>query len=1086
MHRARLRAALLAVLGLTMAAVTAPPPAAAQATGSVRGSVLEEGTRRPLTGVQVFIRGTQRGRLTDLNGNYIIPDVPVGTGVTVRVESIGYRSTEVTVTVTAGEATVANFELQPSAVGLDEIVVTGTAGRTTRRALGNSVSTVQAAQITEVASVTNMQQLLQGRTAGVTMTSSTGVVGGSSRLRIRGSNSLNAGNNPVVYVDGVRVQSGTVSTEGNTAQGYNLLEAFNPNDIESIEVIKGPAAATLYGADAATGVIQIITKKGRPAEGLQWTANMEFGRVDWSVDQITNYWLCTDFRMSNLNANPGCRVFDPSQPLAERLLVDKPLVPGARSLAVQQQYRDRAAAARAAGNERLARAFETEDYPCLYPEQQPCDPRPLRIGDTRNLNLSVRGGGESYNFFISGETNEENGTFYNNFNNRKGGRANFGFVPSQITNFNVNVGYAVISTMIPQSDNSSNSVLRNSYRGQAGGASSQYLPGFRNMHPEFSNKYIREIGQERLTLGITGNYNPFSWWQNKLTVGLDRSDRKNDWMRDIDATGLQPFGAVSATGSRSIAFNEVHLWTVDYAGTLTRDITDQFSSAFSGGMQLTKRRSNSNSISGDGMVANQLNLISAMANRSAGQGFSEQTSLGFFVQEQVGWRDRLFATAAVRVDDNSAFGSEFSMVVYPKASLSYVISEEPFFNIDWVEDLKLRVAWGQAGNAPAPFSADRTYSAGRAVVADDAVNTLITNEYGNPNLKAETGSELEVGFESSLLRGRLGLSFSAYHNVTRDALLSISDPPSSGWISSHLVNVGEIKNTGLELTVDATLIRSPRLSWDIAASAGTNNNELVSFGVDAQGNPTLYETRFGPFLSTQRHREGYPIGGFWATDVQRDANGRPILAGAGVNTNCISATGAFNCSAPVVQCVWDPTDPSAVCDEEFIGSPFPTRSLGLTNTIRILGNLQIHSFMDFQGGFYQWCAICSVRTRLDGNSLEINDTRLDPSASDWTTYGMYERARLLSLQTKEHIYPADFMKLRELGVTYTIPRRFLQGAGFSRATVTMSGRNLAIWTKYKGGSDPEVAFSSTSAFEVADYGSIPMQRRLVLSTSFSF
>lgn len=376
-----------AMLGLAMLLVLAPAGAQAQqATGAVRGTVVEAGTRRPLPAVQVFIKGTSVGRLADANGVYLLPAVPVGQA-TIRIESIGFRSAEQTVTVTAGGTATANFELQPSAVGLDEIVVTGTAaGGATKRTLGNDISTIKASQITEVAPVSNVQQLLAGRTPGVTLTATSGVVGGTSRMRIRGASSLNAGNDPVFFVDGVRVSSGTYST-GNTRQGVSLLETFNPDDIESIEVIKGPAAATLYGAEAATGVVQIITKKGRPATGLQWTANYEYGETEWSVDRITTYWLCTDARMANLNANPGCKVFNAGQPLAERLLVDQPLNGGNRSLAVQQQYQERAAAARAAGNEALAREWETKAYPCQFPQQSPCQPEPLRTGIGRNMNL---------------------------------------------------------------------------------------------------------------------------------------------------------------------------------------------------------------------------------------------------------------------------------------------------------------------------------------------------------------------------------------------------------------------------------------------------------------------------------------------------------------------------------------------------------------------------------------------------------------------------------------------------------------------------------------------------------------------------
>lgn len=1019
-------------------------------TGTIRGVVTETSTRTPVPGAQVFLKGTTRGTLTNANGVYVLTGVAPGQA-TVRVESIGFRSTERIVSVQASQTVSADFSVQQSAIGLDELVVTGTAGRTTTRALGNSVAKVSASTVTEAVPTTNVQQLLQGRAAGVTLSTSSGVTGGSSRIRVRGAGSINASNEPVVYVDGIRVQSGTHQTSTNsTTQGLNFLEAFNPNDIESVEIIKGPAAATLYGADAAAGVIQIITKKGRPQQGLQWNARAEFGSLEWAdKDAIETYWLCTDAQIADKVRYPGCQIFTTATPLEQRVLVDHPFNPRKRSAAVQKLYADNG---------------WTQDYPCLFPQQQPCRPEPLRTGSLRNYNLAVRGGGEAYNFYISGEKNDQEGSYYNNFSNRKGVRANFGFVPSQKANFAVSTGYVRVNQAVPLSDNSSDGIGRNAFRSQAGGPSSQYLPGFRGMMPEFANSFNRQIGTERLTLGMTANYNPFGWWQNRLTVGLDRSDLTTEQLYPIDQTGKKPFGAVNATGSVSLDYEVAQLWTVDYNGTVTTNLSTDWSTATSAGMQFIKNHLDTHGISGDGLVANQLNLVSSAANRTAYQGFSEQTSLGFFVQEQASWRDRLFATAALRVDDNSAFGKDFSLVVYPKASLSYVISEEPYFHVPVVDELKLRAAWGQAGKVPAPFSADRTYTTGRAVLGDVAVNTLRPSSFGNPNLKAETGDELEFGFDATALRGRLGGGFTYYHKTTRDALLAASDPPSSGWSGTHLINVGEVLNTGVELSLNATPVRTKPLEWDITFAAATNHNKLVSFGRDAQGKPILKEDGFGAFATVYYHREGYPLAGLWATDVERDANGNVILDAAG--------------RAKTVTCVWDPEDRSK-CQQEFVGPSLPTRTIGLTNTFRILGNVRLYVFTDYQGGNYQWCAICSIRTRFDRNTKVITDPNLPKE----------EFARLTSLQTKEWIYPADFIKLREVSLTYEVPGRYLRYTGFGRASVTVSGRNLAIWTRYKGNSDPEVSFTAGgghNGFEFTDYAAIPMQRRMLVSFNFGF
>jgi hypothetical protein len=189
--------------------------------------------------------------------------------------------------------------------------------------------------------------------------------------------------------------------------------------------------------------------------------------------------------------------------------------------------------------------------------------------------------------------------------------------------------------------------------------------------------------------------------------------------------------------------------------------------------------------------------------------------------------------------------------------------------------------------------------------------------------------------------------------------------------------------------------------------------------------------------------------------------------------------------ATVVPCVWDVEDRS-LCQEEYLGPGLPTRSIGLTNTFKLFNNLQIYAFLDYQGGHWQWCAFCSVRTRLDLNTAEITDPRLQSSDPEWDTYGKYERARLLSLQTKEFIYRADFVKLREVSATYTMPRRFSSKAGFSKAAVTLAARNLWMATKYKDSTDPEVAFTSDSNFSNTDYASTPMMRRWQLSFNFNF
>jgi TonB-linked SusC/RagA family outer membrane protein len=1010
----RWRAALIQVSLTGLLLVAAVGPIAAQTTGSIRGKVTAANTMRPLAGAQVSIPGTGLGTLTNSAGEFLIVDVPVGPQ-SVRVQMLGFGSAEESVTVADGQAVTVDFQLAESAIALDEIVVTGTPGATQKRAIGNAIAIVDAAELTEAAPVADVQELLTARTPGLNLMSNSGAAGSSSKIRIRGAGSLSGRLEPVIYVDGVRVNSGTQAgydASWGGAQGTNALDAINPNDIESIEVIKGPAASTLYGADAAAGVIQIITKKGRAGEGVRWNAEYEMGQQDWHLATPLNYTLCEPSHIAKPDRYPGCAGMDPNAPGEQRLLTDNPL---------------------------------RETYECKWTDE--CQPNPLRTGDIRSFNLSASGGGEGYSFYLSGERGTENGVFYNNFANRTSGRANFGFVPSEKLKLDVNMGYARTHVQMPLNNNASDGILRNAFRGRPGYLA-RWEEGFYGVSPEISNQYDNQTWTERTTLGLRATYNPFSWFTNRLTFGLDKDDRLYQEFYRIDETGRAPWGTDDAQGSIARKLPSIHVWTAEYAGTINNKLTPEITSAFSVGGQLNAYRYGAHEVIGEGIVANKLNMVGSAATTRADQEMEEQNSLGFFVQEQVGWKDRLFVTGAVRVDDNSAFGENFSLVVYPKASVSYVISDEPYFSVPAVDQLKLRAAWGRAGNAPEPFSADRTLAPDIAIMADVPANQLSFESYGNPDLRAETGEEIELGFDASLLEGRVGVDVTYYNQHTKDALVTIPDPPSSGYSQTHLINIGEIANRGLEVLLTATPVAQSNLVWDATLAVTANRNELVSF------NGAREEIAFGGFGFVQKHKKGYPLGGYWAVDVKRDEAGNPILDDDG---------------DAIVD--WD--------NEMYMGPVLPTREVGLTNTLTLFGNLRLFANLDYKGGNYQACAICSIRNRINRNTLQVND----PNASE------AEKAVWLSRQTLTHTVPADFVKLRELSATYTLPESWVARFGGRTAALTVSGRNLWMWSEYDERTDmtdPEVTFDSTSLFENFDYASMPMLRRLLVSMRVSF
>ncbi|MGQ0715440.1 MAG: SusC/RagA family TonB-linked outer membrane protein [Gemmatimonadaceae bacterium] len=1040
----------------------------AQGTSSVEGTVTEAATRLPVANARVEIVGTALARITGQDGRYAIRNVPAGTHV-VRVSLIGYGRAETPVTLASGQTDTVNFGLTRVAITLQGVVVTGTAGAQEKVTLGNSVGKIDMDKL-ENAPIANVTELLTSRTPGLTLMSNSGQTGSSSNMRIRGAGSLAGGYAPVFYVDGIRIESAPVE-DASTYQGGTALDFLNPEDIESIEVIRGPAAATLYGADAANGVIQIITKKGtRGAESARWTASMSVGENEWTRDvgANTTYWRCTAAQQTDEDF-PGCRV------VAGDLAADS----------VRWWGRD------SDGNARLFTGIPEEDIIrvsdtefLLKDDPLFRHPAALREGATQDFDLSVRGGTGTMGYFLSFNRSRENGVFFNNFFRRTGGRANFDVQLSPTVDVAAQFGYTQTHLQQPLNNNASNGLNRNAMRGRARATADPWEPGFRGFSPFVSNEFDRQNRLERLTIGMTTNWVPVKWLRNRLTLGLDRQNYRETEFFRIDTTGRAPWGNVEATGQVTHELPVIHRWTVDYSGSFDWQLNDDLGSVFSAGAQLNARRYRGFFAVGEGLVANNLNLISVAASRSSDEQLEEQTSLGIYLQEQLGWRNRLYLTGAVRIDDNSAFGEDFSLVVYPKASVSWLVSEEDFFNLAFADQVKLRFAFGQAGNAPDPFTADRTFGGGQGVRGDEIVSTLGTESFGNPNLKAETGVEWEAGFDASLLGGRSGIEFTYYSKRTRDALVSIPNPGSTGFAgvpgsaNTHLVNIGEISNSGIELLLTGTPLVTPRFTWDASLALSTNKNRLVSF------NGSRTEIVFGAFADVQRHREGYPLGGFWAVDVERDANGDPVLRNA---DDVIVTDPALGDPTVLSSCRWAPNDPTwnqaEECDDIYVGPSRPTREAALTNTFTVFGNFRIFTQFDYRGGHYQWCAICSINSRIDRNTWDVNTggTPLNPgvTAADVEV--------LRSLQTFSHISKADFVKFRELSLTYTIPQKWTRfGPLDGQWAATLAGRNLKVWTKYEGTGDPEVQFNPGSAFQMLDYASTPQTRRLTASLRVNF
>ena len=1032
------------VLGaLALGAALMAVPASAQSTGAIRGTVVNSETLQPLNGVQVSVPGTGRGALTNARGEFLILNVPSGEH-TVRVEMIGYGTAEETVSVQPGATATLELMLHTAAVELDQLVVTGTAGPMKKRSIGNAVTQVNAAEIVDKVSNTTVQQLLQARTPGLTYMANGGTVGAGGSLRVRGASSLSASNEPVVYIDGVRVYSGAAGNWSNTwsASGITTaggqhalaLDQIAPEDIESIEVIKGPAAATLYGADAASGVIQIITKKGKPGQqAMRWNLRANYGTVDWAADPVTNYKACTQARMADTlsTGEPawiGCQGVAPGTILQFAGLADNPSA--------------------------------------------------LRTGIARNLQVSVNGGGDGYSFYLSADNNYEEGVFLNNFMERTSARANFAFYPIDVMDFSVNVGYTNSHTRHPLNDNSGQGLVISAAMWNPGynyAASSTWNPeneGFAWSAPSDANQYDNQLWGDRLTLGSTVNYRPFTFMRNRLTVGFDYAERKA-------IKYAEPGSMFSSEGYVFERRPLDRIYTVDYTGNLDFDLSESFTSATSAGFQYLLKQYKDTRAYGYGFSSPLHRLVNQAATTDASDYESQTASLGMFLQQQVGWRDRVFLTGAVRMDNNSVFGEEIEQIFYPKVMGSWVLSEEEFFPYAFVEQLRLRFAYGQAGSAPGPFDAVRSYAASTATLPDgSSAPALVLSSYGNTELKPERGEELELGFDFSVLQNRAGVEFTYYHQTMKDAIMSVPTPPSSGFVSAHYENLGETRNSGIELVLNAKPVQRENVAWESNLSLYTNDNELVAFGYERD--PVLLAFYGQP----QRHVEGYPLAGFWAQRIATDANGEYLRS--------TTETHEFVVNGETI------TRGDLILEDEasFIGSATPKWEMGFSNTLTLFNRLDLYALFDFKGGHYQYdykdlsrCSGARCEAVAEAEAVLENPNASAAELDDaMTTLELYTSAGGLGTYDRKvsFIQPAGFVKLRDLSASYRLPAEWVSRFGASSASISLAGHDLFVHAPDYMGPDPEVNYYGSDPFMRVDAWTAPSLRRVTASVSLTF
>ena len=1048
-------AAALALLGL------AAPVQAQQ--GAVDGRVVDASNLQPIQGAQVTIQGTQLGALTDEDGRYRVRGVPAGEQ-TVRVRLVGYRSATRTVEVEAGETVTADFQLQVSAVELQEVVVNVVTGeQQNRRRLGTNESVINADEV-DKGPISTFQDLLQGRAEGVVLQQASGTTGGGTKIRIRGANSLSLSNEPLVFIDGVRISAGSNSPDAGFTGGQETsrLNELNPEDIANIQVIKGPAATAQYGANAANGVILIQTKSGQGVSQTRWRVWAETGDLSDITDYPANVLAFTNLDPNNATGfggpNPSYWVRFPDGAL------------GITSTPDGQSEIFNFFAISPCPNFQAATGACSQDL--LYRHNSLRDPRtsPFDNGTSQSFGGSVQGGGEILSYYVSADRSEERNVLPNNVMNRFTGQANMNARPNDNVDLNVSFKYIDANYVLPNNDNNLFSPLINGLL-----AAPAFIPGdgglftegeFRGTnHASFAHygffltpDEVARFGfsqkTDRVTIGTNGNWNPTDWLNIYGNVGMDNSTIDEPFTLQ---RGMGSIGGSFTLGFRNRSTGQRKVWTANSSAEATFELTDWLTSSTTVGGSFDDETVDRTSCFGADLVPGLDSCAATASLFSVDEDFSRIRTLAGFVQQRFAVNDRLFMVGAVRMDNNSAFGGEIGEQFYPSANASWVLSEEPFFpeTGDWLTELRLRGAVGWSGVRPGFRDALTLFSPVSVTVGGSSESAATISSTGNPNLEPERVREFEGGFDASFASNRLNLQFTYYNKESTDALIQRRLPPSFGLTGAVFDNLGKIKNQGIEASLNAEALNTEDVGLDFSLNFSTNDNEILELG---EGVEDIIFNR-----GTQAHKEGFSAGAYFQpTTAFNDANGDGLLSIDEVEV----------------------TSDTAV----FVNEVLPTWTSSLSTNLRLFQVISARALLDARGGNATNNATESFRCErgfTSGLRPTACDAVGDPNAA-LSDQARFIANRFLGSEI-DYLEDAAFLKLREVSIRFNAPPSLgeavpaLEGSSF-----TLSARNLATITDYSG-LDPEInETGGSSNFTQGEFNTMPPPRILTARLDLRF
>lgn len=1008
---------------------------------TVSGVIKADSDNQPLPGANVLLKGTNRGVSADFDGKYSL-DIPGADNAVLIFSYQGFASQEISV----DNQREINVVLQTDVNSLDEVVIIGY-GNTTKKDLTGSVVTIKSQDLQAVRSST-ADDYLQGRVSGLLLTQTSGQPGGATSVRIRGSSSINASNEPLYVIDGFPVDNNSDRVSARVAEGpsINALATLSSNDIASIDVLKDASATAIYGSRGANGVIIITTKRGQSGEvQINYDTYMGSSEVIKTLEVLDASQFAYYVNESRYNGSGSPRRYtDPN------------------SFGVGTNWQNEI----------------------------------FRTAITKSHDISVKGGNQNIRYAVSGSYLDQEGVVIETDFNRYNFRVNLDFrandklaiensLSLNRTNFNTArtetsgglevassaiTGAYVFSPLLPVYDPDGNFTKGNFIVDNNG----DFINDVNNIQEQIANfpspvAYQRLNQSEGKATRILDNL-AIKWdfaknLQLKTTLGIDFNLNEQYLFR----TKELDFGnSASAFGNQGKTIST----------SLLAETTLNYNNTFGDKHQVSGLLgASSQDFITESIAANALDFptenfgfynLGLGANPGINTNIIESRLISYFGRINYSYAGKYILTATTRVDGSSKFGDGNKYGFFPSGAFAWNISEEDFMQ-DSNLFLKMRLGYGVIGNESIfPYSAQSTFKPTYHTFDQNEVVGQLPNTPSNNALKWERTEQINIGLDFGMFNGRLGFTLDMYQKNTDDLLLNLPVPTQTGYIQS-VVNAGDVRNEGIELGINAELFRG-KFNWNVNLTGAYNKNEILNLaGLED------IPTGFGILGITnwQLLEEGGEIGAFYGYQ----SDGIVQLSDSPVNTP-LFATDAFTPGERKYKDLNGDGKIDADNDRTFIGNPIPEYTFGLNNTITFK-NWDLNIFL--QGVYGNEIANFN-RVNLENFNGQGN-VLLEAFSNRWTPENpsdLYTRTAdgPRNIVFSDHyVEDGSYLRLKSLTLGYALPTSFLSRFNIKKLRLYMIGKNLFTLTNYSG-VDPEVSFGgqNNNLSAGADFGGYPTSK----------